>query len=81
MNVTPRPQHAHLRRGVPRGVRRLRVAWRRLRRGGERGSTMLEWVLLLAVVAFPSYFIIQLGLQALFGHYRLITTVNGLPFP
>ncbi len=42
---------------------------------------MLEWTLLLAAVALPSYFVVQLGLATLFAHYRLVTTVNGLPFP
>lgn len=42
---------------------------------------MLEWVLLLAAVALPSYFIIQTGLAILFAHYRLVTTINGLPLP
>ncbi len=42
---------------------------------------MLEWLLLLVVVALPSYFIIQLGLETLFAHYRLVTTMNGLPLP
>lgn len=42
---------------------------------------MLEWLLLLAVVALPSYFIIQLALATLFAHYRLVTTINGLPLP
>ena len=69
---------------LPRVRRRLRHCWRRWTaplRGGERGATMLEWVLLLAAVALPSYFIIQLGLQTVFGHYQLVTTINGLPFP
>lgn len=42
---------------------------------------MLEWLLILGVVAIPSYFIIQLGLATLFAHYRLVTTMNGLPLP
>lgn len=42
---------------------------------------MLEWTLLLGAVAIPAYFIIQLGLETLFAHYRLVTTLNGLPLP
>ncbi|MEM7624875.1 MAG: hypothetical protein AAF333_04525 [Planctomycetota bacterium] len=42
---------------------------------------MLEWVLLLAAIALPSYVIIRLGLDLLYTHYRLVTTLNGLPFP
>ncbi len=67
-----------------RGNLRLCRAWRRLTRpfrGGDRGATMLEWTLLLAAIALPSFFIIQIGLRAVFGHYQLITTINGLPFP
>ncbi|MEM1107509.1 MAG: hypothetical protein AAGH99_02350 [Planctomycetota bacterium] len=57
-----------------------RYGWAR-RLSGERGATMLEWVLLLGVVALPSYFIILLGLETLVAHYRLVTTINGLPLP
>ena len=67
--------------GLRRSLRRLTRTVLRQLRHGERGATMLEWVLLLAAVALPSYFIIQLGLQTVFGHYQLITTINGLPFP
>ena len=42
---------------------------------------MLEWTLLLAAIALPSYLIILLGLKVLFAHYQLVTTLNGLPFP
>lgn len=45
------------------------------------GATMLEWALLLAAIALPSYFIIRLALAALVGHYRLVTTINSLPLP
>lgn len=61
--------------------RRLKALRRRWRKNGERGATMLEWVLLLGAVAIPSYFIIQLGLATLFAHYELVTTLNGLPLP
>ncbi|MEO0514662.1 MAG: hypothetical protein AAF086_05130 [Planctomycetota bacterium] len=61
--------------------RRLQRFRQNGRRNGERGATMLEWLLLLVVVALPSYFIIQLGLETLFAHYRLVTTMNGLPLP
>jgi len=69
----------------------LRKTWRRTRRRaavavarfhrGVQGATMLEWALLLAAVALPSYFIMRIALEALIGHYRMVTTVNGLPFP
>ena len=72
---------AHMPLARLRLLRHLRFASRRLVRGGDRGATMLEAVLLLAAVALPSYFIIQTGLRVLFAHYRLVTTLNGLPFP
>ncbi len=45
------------------------------------GATMLEWTLLLAVIVLPSYAIIRMALSVLVAHYRLIVTLNGLPFP
>jgi len=63
-----------------RGGRRAVVAALRAHRG-VRGATMLEWALLLVAIALPSYFIMRIALEALVGHYRLVTTVNGLPFP
>lgn len=47
----------------------------------QRGATTLEWALLLAAIALPSYAIIRLALAALIGHYQMITMLNGLPFP
>jgi hypothetical protein len=47
----------------------------------ESAATALEWTLLLAAIAIPSYFIIKLALAALIGHYQLITSINALPFP
>jgi len=37
--------------------------------------------LLLAAIAIPSYWIIRLALAVLVGHYQMMTTLNGLPFP
>lgn len=47
----------------------------------EQGATTLEWVLLLAAIGLPSYYIFQLALATLVGHYQLVTTINALPFP
>ena len=63
-----------------RARRKAAVLIGRLHRA-QRGATSLEWTLLLAAIALPSYFIIQLALEALAGHYQLVTTVNSLPFP
>ena len=68
-------QHA-----IRRARRRVAVAVGRRHRD-QQGATMLEWTLLLAAIALPSYFIIRIALAALVGHYQLVTTVNSLPFP
>lgn len=55
---------------------------RRLDRlGDQSGATTLEWALLLAFIAIPSYYVIRLALATLVGHYRLLTTINALPLP
>ena len=69
----------------------LQIAIRRARRRAAvvigrwhrdiAGATTLEWTLLLAAIALPSYFIIRLALDALVGHYQMVTTINALPFP
>ncbi len=45
------------------------------------GATTLEYTLLLAAIAVPSYWISRAAMDALVGHYQLMTTLNGLPFP
>ena len=57
--------------------------WRRLRRrlADQRGQTMLEWTLLLVVIALPSYVFVRTGVEILIAHYEMVTTLNGLPFP
>lgn len=47
----------------------------------EQAATTLEWSLLLAAIALPSYFIIRLALDSLVGHYQMMTVLNSLPFP
>jgi len=47
----------------------------------QHGATTLEWALLLGVIAFPSYYIIQAALSALVAHYQMVATLNALPFP
>ena len=56
------------------------LSWRRLA-VEQAGATTLEWALLLAAIAIPSYFIITTALETLLGHYRMMTTINALPFP
>lgn len=47
----------------------------------QRGATALETVLLLGVIGVPSWFLLMLLLNILTGHYRMMTTINSLPFP
>jgi hypothetical protein len=47
----------------------------------EQAATTLEWALLLAAIGLPSYFVVKLSLEALIGHYQMMTAINGLPFP
>ena len=65
-------------RSIP--VTRLKRSLRR-RAQDQQGATTLEWALLLGVIAFPSYYIIQAALSALVAHYQMVTTLNALPFP
>ena len=61
----------------PVGTRKQRPSlWRAC-----RGATTLEWALLLAVIALPAYYIIQVLLATLIGHYRMMTMINSLPVP
>ena len=47
----------------------------------QRGTTSLEWALLLGAIAIPSYFFFELALATMIGFYQMMTPVNGLPFP
>ena len=60
----------------PKGAGRLRLFL-----CDERGTTSLEWLLLLGVIAIPGYWIIRTALNVLVGHYQMMTMVNSLPFP
>ncbi len=47
----------------------------------EQGSATVEWALLLAAIALPGYYTIQLAIDALTGHYQMMTMINSLPTP
>ena len=47
----------------------------------QRGATALETVLLIGVIGVPSWFMLMLLLNILTGQYRMMTTINSLPFP
>jgi hypothetical protein len=55
----------------------------RLRRlaDDQSGATTLEWTLLLAAIAIPSYWLVKICLAYMVDYYRLMTTLNSLPFP
>lgn len=47
----------------------------------ESGTTTLEWLLLLGAIAIPSIYIFTISLNAVVDYYRMMTTLNSLPFP
>lgn len=47
----------------------------------EAGTTSLEWLLLLGAIAIPSIVIFTISLNAVIDYYRMMTTLNSLPFP
>jgi Flp pilus assembly pilin Flp len=47
----------------------------------ESAATTLEWALLLFAIGLPSYYLVTMTLDILLAHYRLMTTLNALPFP
>jgi len=60
----------------------VRLRWLRRRvHADRRGATMFEYVLLLAAIGLPSYGLMVLALYVLVGHYRMLTTLNGMPVP
>jgi hypothetical protein len=77
------PHFKRRRENRARGARMV-TGWRRtarrLRRD-ESGATTLEWALLLAVVAIPSYWIFKTCLNMLVDYYHMMSMLNSLPFP
>lgn len=51
------------------------------RGGPDQGATSLEWALLAAAIVLPAWFVIDAALDILVDHYRMMTTLNALPFP
>ena len=64
---------------------RVRARWARRKwaalHSDEGGATSLEWVLVLAAIALPSYFIILAALDALIAYYQMANTLLALPLP
>lgn len=48
---------------------------------GETGATSLEWALLLGAVALVIYPTLTIALATLVEYYRMMVTLNALPFP
>ena len=47
----------------------------------ESGTTTLEWLLLVGAIALPSIYSMTMALGAVVDYYRMMTTLNSLPFP
>lgn len=54
----------------------MRRLWRE-----QTGATTLEYGLLLAAIALPSYVIFRFALKLLVFQYGMIVQLNSLPFP
>jgi Flp pilus assembly protein TadG len=61
-------------------LRRIRGFVERLHRD-ESGAATLEMALLAAAVIIPSVYVIDLAMDVIISHYRMITFINSLPFP
>ncbi len=47
----------------------------------EDGATSLEWALLLAAIALPSWLLIRVALATLVAYYQMAVTLLGMPMP
>lgn len=47
----------------------------------ERGTTSLEWALLLGAIALPSVYIFTMSLGIIVDYYRMMTQITSLPLP
>ena len=47
----------------------------------DRGTTSLEWALLLGAIAIPSIFIFTMSLNIIVDYYRMMTQLSAFPFP
>jgi len=81
--IKPAPRPAGRRSFTTGWIRRRYLIGRHLMRqvASNRGATALEWVMLVGVIGIPSYYLCMMALSILTAHYRMLTTLNGLPFP
>jgi Flp pilus assembly pilin Flp len=61
-------------------LRRIRVATRKLLRD-QRGTTSLEWALLLGAIALPAVYLLTMCLSVIIDYYRMMTMIGSLPCP
>jgi len=47
----------------------------------ERGTTTLEWALLLGAIALPAVYLLTMCLSVVIDYYRMMTMLNSLPMP
>lgn len=55
-------------------------AYRRMIRD-QRGTTSLEWALLLGAIALPSIYLFTMSLGVIVDYYRMMTQFSSLPLP
>ena len=65
---------------IARAVQAGARAFRRLRRD-SRGASTLEFALITAVIAIPMVWIFDDLLGLMVDYYRMMTFLNGWPFP
>ncbi|MEX2212576.1 MAG: hypothetical protein WD768_00515 [Phycisphaeraceae bacterium] len=70
---------SHRRRRLPL-TRRVRRWLRKLHRD-ERGTTTLEWALLLGGIALPAVYLLTMCLSVVVDYYRMMTMLSSLPTP
>ncbi len=63
-----------------RSLRRCRRAFRRMLHD-QRGTTSLEWALLLGAIALPSVYLFTMSLGVVVDYYRMMTQITSLPLP
>ena len=57
-----------------------KTAFRKMVRD-ERGTTSLEWALLLGAIALPSVYLFTMSLGVIVDYYRMMTQISSLPLP
>ena len=73
------PVSAPARRKLPL-TRRIRRWFRKLHRD-QRGTTSLEWALLLGAIALPCVWLMTICMGIVVDYYRMMTMLNSMPMP